>query len=60
MQVGDLVKWSHPHFLDYGIVVQLGFDYFAGEAYVEWQGNPDHSGYYPIEHELLEVVNEIR
>ena len=58
MKVGDLVTWLHPEALDYGIVIKLGGDYFAGEAYVEWQGTPQHSGYYPIDHELLQVVNE--
>ena len=60
MQVGDLVAWLHPGSLDYGLVTDLGRHIFAGEAYVEWVKNPEHSGYYPIEHELLEVVNESR
>ena len=60
MNIGDLVRWNHPEALDYGLVVAIGGDCFAGEAFIEWARTPDHSGYYPIAHELLEVVNESR
>ena len=60
MQVGDLVRWKHPTYPDYGLVMEIGGKCFAGEAFIEWSGEPEHSGYYPIEHELLEVVIEDR
>jgi len=60
VKAGDLVRWNHPAALDYGLVVEIGGDFFIGEAFIQWVGQPKHSGYYPIEHELLEVVNESR
>ena len=60
MKTGDLVRWNHPTALDYGLVVEIGGNCFAGEAYIRWVDQPEHSGYYPIEHELLEVINESR
>ena len=60
MKVGDLVRWNHPSALDYGLVVEMGGNCFAGEAFIQWVQQPAHSGYYPIEHELVEVVSERR
>jgi len=60
VKVGDLVRWLYPEALDYGIILQLGTGYFAGDVFVEWQRHPEHSGYYPTSHELLEVVSEAR
>jgi hypothetical protein len=60
VKVGDLVKWGHPSASDYGLVAKLGDDCFSGEVYIEWFETPAHSGYYPIEHELLEVISESR
>ncbi len=56
MKVGDLVKWMYPEALDYGLIIKLGSGVFTGQAYIEWMNEPDHSGYYPLGHELLEVI----
>jgi hypothetical protein len=66
MKVGDLVKWTHPQSIDFGLVLQLGEDTTepwinrGGEVLISWFGNPAHSGFYPASHELLELVNESR
>ena len=65
MKVGDLVKWCHPESLDYGLVIEMGEDrqpkgYFDGQIVLEWHGKPEHSGLYPMDHELLELVNASR
>lgn len=60
MKSGDLVAWLHPTSFDYGLVAEMGTGYFVSEAYIEWTKNPEHSGYYPIEHELLKVINASR
>ena len=65
MKVGDLVKWTHPKALDYGLVLALGEDrrpegYWDGHILIEWHANPEHSGLYPADHELLELINESR
>jgi len=65
MRVGDLVKWLHPDSLDYGLVLEMGEDrkpegYWNGQVFVQWQGKPEHSGFYPADHELMEIVSESR
>ena len=66
MKVGDLVKWTHPQAVDFGLVLRLGEDSQepwinrAGEVLISWMENPQHSGYYPADHELLEIASESR
>ena len=63
MKVGDLVKWGGidpDTFEDVGLVTAVGTGDGAGLAYVEWFLIPSHSGYIPIEEEMLEVINESR
>ena len=63
MQVGDLVKWTHPRAEDTGIVLKVHGatgGWYHNQAVIQWFGKPDHSGLYPIDHELLEVVSEAR
>jgi len=60
MKVGDLVKWTHPHAKDIGIILDIDGDKYGDQAIIHWFGSPEHSGLYPIEHELLELLNESR
>ena len=65
MKVGDLVKWLHPEALDYGLVLEMGEDrqpkgYWAGHVLIQWNAKPEHSGLYPANHQLLELVSESR
>ena len=66
MKVGDLVKWLHPKSLDYGLVLEMGEDVpsrgfsWDGHVLIQWHGKPEHSGFYPADHELLEVICESR
>ena len=66
MEVGDLVKWTHPHAKDTGIILKMPDDkadtpsWHENQAIIHWFGNPEHSGLYPIDHELLEVISEAR
>ena len=60
MKVGDLVKWTHPHAKDTGIILKMPEDRLRGDATIHWFGNPQHSGFYPIDHELLEPLSESR
>jgi len=66
MKVGDLVKWTHPQSMDFGLVLQMGEDAPSpgfsrdGEVLISWVGTPAHSGFYPASHELLELVSESR
>ena len=52
--------------MDFGLVLQMGEDAPSpgfgrdGEVLISWVGNPEHSGFYPANHELLELVNESR
>ena len=58
MKVGDLVKWTHPHARDVGVVLEIRPDTWMGcQAYVEWASEPRHSGLYPVDHELLVLIN---
>ena len=63
MKPGDLVKWLHPKSLGYGTIIEMGEDrapmgYWNGHVLVHWHGKPEHSGFYPSDHELLEVISE--
>ena len=60
MKVGDLVKWTHPHFPCFGIVRGDPRDTWMGnEVDIFWfEEDKDTSGLYPIDHEFLELVNE--
>jgi hypothetical protein len=66
VQVGDLVKWTHPQSIDFGIVLRMGEDApepwinRTGEVLISWIANPEHSGFYPANHELLELASESR
>ena len=65
MKIGDLVKWSHPQAVDYGLVLEMGEDrlpkgYWDGHVLIQWHRKPEHSGLYPAKHELLELVSESR
>ena len=60
MKVGDLVKWTHPHAKDTGIILKTPEDRLRDDAVIHWFGNPQHSGFYPIDHELLELLDESR
>ena len=65
MKIGDLVKWLHPRSLDYGLVLEMGENRSSdgcldGQVFVHWLGNPAHSGFYPADHELLEIASESR
>ena len=61
MKVGDLVRWTHPHALDTGLILEVRGDTWMGaQAYIEWACVPDHSGLYPIEHEHLMLLESNR
>ena len=60
MKVGDLVKWTHPKAPDIGIILQAGTTYDACAAHIYWLGKPEHSGVYPMVHDLLEIFSESR
>ena len=63
MKVGDLVKWGgcDPNSAaDIGLVAAIGSGEGSGLAYVEWFVTPAHSGYIPIEEDMLVVINESR
>ncbi len=63
MKVGDLVKWTHPHAKDTGIIIDIPTDttgWHENEVLIHWFDNPQHSGLYPIDHELLEPLVESR
>jgi hypothetical protein len=62
MKVGDLVRWTHPPALDFGVViaVEKRWEDAGLSAFVRWFGNPEYSGYYTINHDCLELVNESR
>tara|TARA_Y100000310_G_C20168096_1_gene572334 strand:+ start:189 stop:377 length:189 start_codon:yes stop_codon:yes gene_type:complete len=62
MLVGSLVRWLHPDTIDYGVILEMGEDrlpkgYWDGQVFVEWTGNPEHSGFYPADHQLLEMIS---
>ena len=59
MKVGDLVIWTHPLSKDTGIILKMPESY-RGEAIIHWFGRPEHTGLYPIDHELLELLDESR
>ena len=60
MKVGDLVKWTHPQAVDYGLVLKVAdpTSFLTGQVFIEWHAAPDHSGYYPSDHQLLELISE--
>jgi len=61
MKVGDLVKWTHPEAPDIGIILKAGTaDYGCGGAHIYWFSKPEHSGTYPMVHDLLEMLSESR
>ena len=65
MKVGDLVKWTHPQAIDFGLVLKLGEDhhpqgFWRGEVLIAWTENPAHSGFYPANHKFLELISESR
>ena len=61
MKVGDLVKWTHPHAIDLGLVLEIRDNTWMGvQAIIEWIGTPEYNGLYPVDHEHLEVINESR
>lgn len=61
VKVGDLVKWMHPDAIDYGLVLDMLGDRWGRDmAYIQWHVNPDQGGPYPINHDLLAVINESR
>ena len=63
MKVGDLVKWTHPQAKDTGIVIEVPTDttgWYDNEVSIYWFGKPEHSGFYPTDHELLELASESR
>jgi len=60
MKVGDLVKWIHPHAKDVGIIIEIDEDKWGGQAIIHWFGKSEHSGLYPLDHELLEMLSENR
>jgi hypothetical protein len=57
VKVADLVKWLHPDALDFGLILKIGEAHFADQVFIEWHRKPEHSGYYPANHELLEVIS---
>ena len=65
MKIGDLVKWLHPEALDYGLVLEMGEGrqpegYWDNQVLIQWHAKPEHSGFYPADHKLLELVSESR
>ena len=64
IKIGSLVKWTHPQAIDFGLVLKMGEDDPSpgfckhGKVLISWIGNPNHSGFYPVNHELLELVSE--
>jgi len=62
MKVGDLVRWTHPPALDFGVViaVEKRWEDAGLSAFVRWFKYPQHNGYYPINGHYLELVNENR
>ena len=57
MKVADLVKWLHPDALDFGLILKIGEAHFVDHVFIQWHRKPEHSGYYPANHELLEVIS---
>ena len=62
MKVGDLVRWTLPEAIDFGLILEMGENvtpegYWAGQVFIQWQDKPEHSGFYPVDHELLELVS---
>lgn len=55
VKVGDLVMWTHPQAKDIGIVLEAPPTKFGNQANIHWFGAPECSGYYPPNHELLEL-----
>ncbi len=60
MKVGDLVRWMHPDSKDTGIVLEAPPTKFGNQVHIYWFDTPEYSGYYPINHELLEFLSESR
>lgn len=65
MKVGDLVKWTNPEALGFGLVVPLkrknhGFlDHLNNHISVVWMDGQG-SGIVPKDHKYLELVSESR
>ena len=63
MKVGDLVRLVCPRddpSIDIGIVLDIRTDSWGGQVNIEWFGKYEHSGLYPIDDELLELISESR
>jgi len=51
--------------LDYGLVLEMGEGrqpegYWDNQVLIQWHAKPEHSGFYPADHKLLELVSESR
>ena len=62
MKVGDLVRWTFHARPDFGVVIAVEerWEDAGLSAFVHWFKNPEFSGYCPVSHEYLELVNENR
>ena len=62
MKVGDLIRWDNGyHEVIHGIVTEIKV--ISGQlvhAWIEWPGNDDKNGYYPVKYWALEVISENR
>lgn len=57
MKLGTLVRWNYPTDIALGIVIGERYGMLA----IHWfnSKNP-HRGYYPRQHEHMEVLSEVR
>jgi hypothetical protein len=56
IEVGDLVRWTDPEHMDFGIVTEVDGDSIT----VSWLEEPEYSGTYRSDCEYMEVLNEYR
>lgn len=54
MSVGDLVRWTHPSFESWGIVIEI---MHTGDVNICWAADDDTDGIYPVNHRWLELAN---
>tara|TARA_Y100000310_G_C19990572_1_gene493927 strand:+ start:281 stop:478 length:198 start_codon:yes stop_codon:yes gene_type:complete len=65
MKVGDLIRWDDSYgTIIYGLVLEIkqieNQSFELIHAWVEWAGNADKDGYYPVNYWAFEVINENR
>ena len=64
MKVGDLIRWDDSYgTIIYGIVLEIKEIFVRSSqthVWIEWAGNTDKNGYYPVSYWAFEVINESR